>query len=149
MFFSLCIKNQKNLSTPEIKATKKTLHELEESFSSLKKYYDYDDTKFKGIKNIENLFNEAALNMIDKDYYKPINPKSAFKNNYIEYESKGDKSKNLSPEEYLDITRPYLSEMINDHKTQSECKIQLTMQINFFLLKILKKLVLCIPRAAI
>ena len=87
--------------------------------------------------------------MIDKDYYKPINPKSAFKNNYIEYESKGDKSKNLSPEEYLDITRLYLSEMINDHKTQSECKIQLTMQINFFLLKILKKLVLCIPRAAI
>ena len=49
----------------------------------------------------------------------------------IEYESKGDKSKILSPEEYLDIIRPYLSYMINDHKTQSEWKIQLTMQINF------------------
>ena len=149
MVFSLCIKNQKNLSTTEIKETKKTLHELEESFSSLKKYYHYDDIKFKGIRNIENLFNEAALSIIDKDYYKPINPKSASKNNYIEYESKGDKNKNLSSEEYLDIIRPYLSEMINDHKTQSECKIQLTMQINFFLLKILKKLILYIPRAVI
>ena len=52
-------------------------------------------------------------------------------NHYIEYESKGDKNKNLPPEEYLDIIRPYLSDMINDHKTQSEWKIQLTMQINF------------------
>ena len=57
--------------------------------------------------------------------------KSAFNGNYIEYESKGDKDKNLSPKEYLDMIRPYLSDMINDHKTQSEWKIQLTMQINF------------------
>ena len=41
------------------------------------------------------------------------------------------KNKNLSPKEYIDIIRPYLSDMINDHKTQSEWKIQLTMQINF------------------
>ena len=37
----------------------------------------------------------------------------------------------MSPKEYLDIIRPYLSDMINDHKTQSEWKIQLTMQTNF------------------
>ena len=29
------------------------------------------------------------------------------------------------------MIRPYLSDMINDHKTQSDWKIQLTMQINF------------------
>ena len=57
--------------------------------------------------------------------------KSAFKGNYIEYESQGDKHKNLSPKEYLDMIRPYLSDMINDHKTRREWKIQLTMQINF------------------
>ena len=51
--------------------------------------------------------------------------------NYIEYESKRDKDKNLSPEDYLDMIRPYLSDMINDHKTRREWKIQLTMQINF------------------
>ena len=39
--------------------------------------------------------------------------------------------KNLSPKEYLDMIRPYLSDMINDHKTRREWKIQLTTQINF------------------
>ena len=41
------------------------------------------------------------------------------------------KDKNLLPSEYLDIIRPYLSNMINDHKTIREWKIQLTVQINF------------------
>ena len=45
--------------------------------------------------------------------------KSALNNNYIEYESNGNKVKNLSPKEYLDIIRTYLS----DNKTQSEWKI--------------------------
>ena len=35
----------------------------------------------------------------------------------------------------LDIIRPYLSDMINDHETQSERKIQLTMQISFIFSK--------------
>ena len=35
------------------------------------------------------------------------------------------------PKEYLDMIRPYLSDMINDHKTRREWKIQLTMSINF------------------
>ena len=35
----------------------------------------------------------------------------------MEYESRGDKDKNLSPEEYLDMIRPYLRDMINNHKT--------------------------------
>ena len=37
----------------------------------------------------------------------------------------------MPPEEYLDIIRPYLSDMINNHKAQSDRKIQLTTQINF------------------
>ena len=35
--------------------------------------------------DIDHLFNE-----INKDYYEPIEIKSAFDGNYIEYESKGD-----------------------------------------------------------
>ena len=77
------------------------------------------------------MFNRVALNKIDKDYYKSIKAKSAFNSNYIEYETKGDENKNLSPEECLNIIRPYLNDIINDHKTQSEWKTQLTMQINF------------------
>ena len=72
-------------------------------------------------------------NQTDEDYYKPIETTSVFnnKNNYIEYESKGGKDNILSVKEHLDMIRPYLSDMINDHKTQGEWKIQLTMSINF------------------
>ena len=68
---------------------------------------------------------------ISEDYYKPIIVKSAFNNNYIQYESKGDKNKILTISEYLDMIRPYLVDMINDHKNQSEWKIQLSAAINF------------------
>ena len=96
---------------------------------------------------MENLFREVA----DEDYYKPTKTISSFnnKNNYLEYESKGDKNKNLSLKEYLYTTIPHLRDMINDHKTPMELKvhsrdeiinnktqfgewkIQLTMQICF------------------
>ena len=36
-------------------------------------------------------------------------------NNYIEYVSKGDRYENLSPEEYLNMIRPYLRDLINEH----------------------------------
>ena len=83
------IKNQKDHSTPEIKETEKNLLELEKSLSSLEKYFDYDDTEYRGIRDIENSFNGnllnwVALNKTDKDYYKLIKAKSAFNNNYIE-----------------------------------------------------------------
>ena len=45
--------------------------------------------------------------------------------------AKETKINNFSTKEYLDIIRPYLSDMINGYKTQSEWKIHLTMQINF------------------
>ena len=96
------------------------------SLSSFKNYYDYDDNKYQGIRDIGNFFDE-----VDEDYYKPINTKSSFNGNYIEYESKGDKYKNLSPKEYLDMISPYLSDMLNDNKPRREWKIKLTMSINF------------------
>ena len=54
---------------------------------------------------------------IDEDYYKPIIAKIAFDGNYIKYESKGDKGKNLSIKQYLNIIKPYLIDIINEHKT--------------------------------
>ena len=62
------------------------------------------------------------------------------------------KEKNLSIKEYLNMIKPYLSDVINDHKTRglvrshsgnkawvegtsSEWKIQLTMAINFIFSK--------------
>ena len=77
------------------------------------------------------IFLEGLREEIKKSYYKRMQTKGAFNNNYIEYESKGDKNKNLSPEDYLDIIKPFLRDMINNHKTHGEWKIQLTMQITF------------------
>ena len=85
---------------------------------------------------------------INEDYYKPIITKGSFTISYIQYESIGYKGKNLSIKKYLDMIRPYLSDIINnhktqgkwrfhsgntitEHKTQSEWKIQLTMAIDF------------------
>ena len=45
------------------------------------------------------------------------------KKNYAEYKSKGDKNKNVSPEEYLDMIRSYLRDMINDDKTPMKLKV--------------------------
>ena len=87
---------------------------------------------------------------IDKDY-KPVIIDGAFKNKYVQDESmeRKEKDKNLSVKEFLNRIKPYLSDMINNHKaqgkkwgihsgnkmiectTRGEFKIQLTMVINF------------------
>ena len=70
----------------------------------------------------------------NEDYYKPILVKSSFKKNYKYYEGRGDKDKTLSTEQYLEMIKPYLSDLINDHKAietgSNEWKIQINMHIN-------------------
>ena len=68
-----------------------------------------------------------------KDYYKPTLVKSGYNNNYIRYESKGDKI--LTVKEYLALIEQYLRELINYYKSKGEWKIQLTAEINFTSLK--------------
>ena len=85
---------------------------------------------------------------LGRDHNEPKKTVSAFNNNYIQYESRGYKDKNLSIKKYIDVIRPYLSDIINnyktqgswkiysgntitEHKTQGEWKIHLTMAINF------------------
>ena len=50
------IKIQKKISALKIKETEKNLLELEKILSKLKKYYDYDDIEYKGIRDVSNLF---------------------------------------------------------------------------------------------
>ena len=138
------IENAKNLSASKIKEIEKNLLNIEQNLSKSKKYYDYDDTEYEGIRDVKDLFDLS----IDEDCYKPIITNGAFNNSYIQYKSKRNKDKILRPSEYLDTIRPYLSNIINDHKTQGEwrihsgntiikhktqieSKIQLTMAINF------------------
>ena len=72
---------------------------------------------------------------IDEYYYKPIRTRSVFNGNYIEYEIIGVKEKILTIKGYLDVIRPYLSDLINDSETQYEWRIQLIMAINFISFK--------------
>ena len=62
---------------------------LEENLLKSKKYYEYDDSEYRGKRNVRDLFDLS----IDEDYYEPILVKSAFDGNYIQYESRGDKGK--------------------------------------------------------
>ena len=70
---------------------------------------------------------------IDKDYYKPTLVKTGYNNNYIRYESKGDKI--LTVKECLALIEQYLRELINYYKNKGKWKIQLTAEINFISLK--------------
>ena len=70
---------------------------------------------------------------ISEDYYKPKLVNTGYSGNYAQYESKGDKI--LTVEEYLSLIEPYLAVLINDYKSKSEWKVQLTAKINFISLK--------------
>ena len=71
--------------------------------------------------------------IIDKDHYKPILVKSGYNNNYIQYESKGDKI--LTLKEYLALIEQYLRELIDYYKNKGEWKLQLIAEISFISLK--------------
>ena len=50
--------------------------------------------------------------------YGPTLVKSGYNNNYIEYRREGNDIFTL--EEYLDLIKPYLRKLLNDHKSKSE-----------------------------
>ena len=84
---NLCkITIKKIISLRKTNKIEKNLLKLEKN---LKKYYDYDDIEYKGVRDVGNLFDLS----IDEDYYEPIIMSDAFNRNYIEYESKRDEAK--------------------------------------------------------
>ena len=111
------IETKNNLSSPKIKKIEKSLVELEKNLFKRKKYYD--GIEYKGIRDLKNLFDL----LFDEDYYKSIVTNDGFNSSYTEYESNGDIDKTLSIKEYLYMNRPYLSNIIHDHKTQGEWKV--------------------------
>ena len=80
------IENKNSFFAP--KEIEDHLPELEEKLSKLKKYYDNDHDKDKGIRSIRNLFDLPT----DDDFYKPVITDGSFNGNYIQYESMEDES---------------------------------------------------------
>ena len=109
--------------------TSKFFNELDKKILKLDEYRDYDDYEYKGIKNIKDLFKTS----ISKDHYKPKLVNSGYNNNYVEYESRGDRI--LSIREYLALIEKYLRELINQYKNKGKWKVQLSAEINFISLK--------------
>ena len=69
------------------KESNKRLNELEKKLIELKKYHDHVEDEYRGIKDIKDLFKLS----IDEDYYKPVLSKSGYNENYLQYESNGDR----------------------------------------------------------
>ena len=108
-----------------------------------KKINNTNDEDF--IENIKDLFNnkldKKINNNTNDDFienirdlfsildYEPLSIKSGFDNNYLEYMSNGNDS--LSLNEYLELIKPYLYDLINVHNAKGEWKIQLSAEISF------------------
>ena len=120
------IEHQRNISEEEQEYLRKLVRILNDKEEH--SLYGRDDFDYYGIRDIENLFDESS----EEDYYKPILGKSSHKSNYKNYESNRDIEKRLSVYQYLNKIRPYLHDLINDHRiVRRVWKIQINMHVNF------------------
>ena len=108
-----------------------------------KKINDTNDEDF--IENIKDLFNNKLDKKINNNNtnddfienirglfsildYEPVLIKSGFDNNYLEYLSNSNNS--LSFNEYLELIKPYLYDLINVYKAKGEWKLQFSVEIS-------------------
>ena len=111
-----------SLTNEENKVLKRINRYLKNFKNDLDKLQKYEYNITHGL---DYLFND------EDDYYKPTEVKSAFDGGYILYESRGDNDGRLSIDEYFNIIKPSLKDLIDDHKSKGEWKIQLSMRVIF------------------
>lgn len=137
------------LTNKEISPIRKELYEIEKQaihteethqfldnlLDTLKKrqkyrFNDFQDQSYFGIRDIENLFEHYDT---DSKYYKPIELSSAFNKNFMEYEIRVDRNKNVSLKQYLEKISPHLLNLFNErqNKVENKQKIQLIIGISF------------------
>ena len=114
------IEYQRNISEEEQEENDEYLRKLVRMFNS-KEEYGRDVFDYYGIRDIENLFDEVS----EENYYKPIFVKRSHKGNYKHCEK-------LSVKQYLYKIKPYLYDLINNHRIARRVwKIQINMHVNF------------------
>ena len=79
------------------------------------------------LKDIKNLFEHEEE---EENYYEPVRVSNFWSNNYIKYNSNGDRDKTQLVWEYLNEIRPYLKDIINKLKKSDTWKVQLTIANN-------------------
>ena len=144
--------NKKNIFKPKRKAIKKSRMKTSKKKMFKSKLKEIKEILYDPIIDRDEKIEEILFDPTNNPFKPKVNNYemrigNSFSSNYIESKISGDKDKKLSIRDYLDEIKPHLNDMINDHKTQGEWKIPLTIAINFFfLLKILKKFVICIVK---
>ena len=83
----------------------------------------------KEIKRIKDIALRSIKNLFDnkkeeENYYKPVRLNNFWNKNYSEYKSNSDKNRIISVEENLNKIKPYLRDLVNDHKQSDTWKIQ-------------------------
>ena len=68
---------------------------------------DYEDDNYANLQDIEYTFNDLD------DYYKPILAQGLFNNNYQRYYCRGDPTREMSIDNYLDNVIPYIKLLID------------------------------------
>ena len=124
------IEHQRNISEAEKGENDEYLRKLVRMLNNKEKDgpYDRDDLDYNEVTYIEILLDKIS----EEDYFKSIFVKSSFNDNYKHYESRGDKEKILSVKQYLNKIKPYLYDLINDHRiVRRVWKIQINMHVNF------------------
>ena len=94
-----------------------------DTFLSKKEPYmdiDYYDLHYQSITDISQLIHSIV---IDKHYEPELIP-SAFHKNYERYQINGDEKKELSFNEYLNIVRANVQELIDKNEILGERKVQ-------------------------
>ena len=116
------IKSQRKLKKEQ---TSSNTRKIRKPLYNIDKKINNNNTNDDFIENIRDLFS-----ILD---YEPVLIKSRFDNNYLEYMSNGNNS--LSFNEYLELIKPYLYDLINVYKAKGEWKLQLSAEISFILQK--------------
>ena len=116
-----------DLPKSELKEIKKYLYNIEKN-KLLEKNKEYlDEMNKKIIEHDEDFIeNRDLFSVLD---YEPVLIRTGFDGNYLKYVSNGSNS--LSFDEYLELIRPYLGDLINVYKTKGEWKLQLSAEISF------------------
>ena len=84
---------------------------------------DYRDDNYANLEDIEYRFGDLD------DYYKPILVQGLFNESYRRYNCRGDPTREMSIDTYMDKVIPFIRILINEKKT-TEQKLQLDIGIN-------------------
>ena len=90
-----------------------------------KKKHNERTIKDRTIRDIRTLFEQ------EEDYYDPKRVTNFWNINYYEYESNGDKNKDLTLDKYRNKIKHYLMNIIIDLQNEDAWKIQLTIAVIF------------------